>query len=76
MATQDVLHASRKIGRFVKKILFVTALDLIKCLNQIYQQRLFITCAPTSELPSDKGTMFPPLSQAGGGIKLNMIGPE
>ena len=36
-----------------KKNRFVTALDLIKCLNQMNSQILLLTCAPISELPSD-----------------------
>ena len=34
----------------------MTALDLIKCLRQIRQQRLLLTCAPISELPSNIST--------------------
>ena len=47
-------------GKFVfskKKILFVTTLDLIKCLKQIKQQRLLTMCAPISVLPPNIGTM-------------------
>ena len=33
------------------------ALDLIKCLKQIKYQRLLLTCAPISELPSNMSTM-------------------
>ena len=38
--------------RTCEEIRFVTALDLIKCLKQIKLQRLLLTCAPISELPS------------------------
>ena len=42
---------------FLKNIRFFTALDLIKCLtqikDQITEQRLFLICAPISELPSN-----------------------
>ena len=39
------------------KIRFVTALDLIKCLKQDEYQRLPLTCAPISELPSNTSTV-------------------
>ena len=35
----------------------VTALDLFKCLKQIKQESLLLTCAPISELPSNISTM-------------------
>mgnify|MGYP001324144585 CR=1 FL=1 len=31
----------------------MTALDLIKCLKKIKSQKLLLTCAPISELPSN-----------------------
>ena len=40
-----------------KNIQFVTALNQIKCLKHIRWQRLLLTCAPISELPSNIGTM-------------------
>ena len=43
---------------FEKKIRFVAALDLIKCLKQIKCQRLFLACAPFSELQSSISTML------------------
>ena len=33
--SEHVAHSLRKIGLFVVKILFLTALDLIKCFKQI-----------------------------------------
>ena len=55
--SEHAAHACRKIGVFWEKnatqvnfnYLVVTALDLIKFLKQ----RLLLTCAPVSELPSD-----------------------
>ena len=53
MITQIMLR-TRKIAFFrIKKIRFVTALDLIKSLIQVKYQRLLHTCAPISELPSN-----------------------
>ena len=46
MVTQNMLR--REKGSFQRKILFVPALDLTKCL----------TCAPISELPSNISTMI------------------
>ena len=40
-----------------KKTRFVTALDLIKCLEQIKLQRLLLTSAPISELARNIITM-------------------
>ena len=40
-----------------KRIRFLIALDLIKCLNQINQQRFPLTCAPISELLSNVSTV-------------------
>ena len=40
-----------------KKIKFKTTLDLIKGFKQIKYQRLILTCAPISELPSNISTM-------------------
>ena len=36
----------------------MTALDLITCLKQIKYLILFLTCAPVSELPSNKTTLI------------------
>ena len=44
-----------------KKIQFVTALDLIKCLTLIKLQILLLTCAPISELPSNINTVERPV---------------
>ena len=44
-----------------EKIRFVTALDLIKCLKQIKEQRLLLTCAPISILPFRVSTMKRPV---------------
>ena len=41
-----------------KNIPFVTALDVIKCLEQVEQQILRLTCAPLNELPSNISTML------------------
>ena len=41
-----------------KNIRFVTTLDVIKCLEQIKQQRLFRTWEFISELPSNMSTMY------------------
>ena len=41
-----------------KNIRFTTALDLIKYFKQIKLQRLLLTCAPFSDLPSDISTMI------------------
>ena len=52
MVTQNMLRThGGKICLFGGKIRFVTALDLIKFLEQIRQQRLLLTCATISELP-------------------------
>ena len=40
------------------KIRFDPSLDLNKCLKQIKLQRLFLTCAPISELPSNISSMI------------------
>ena len=45
-------------GLFEEKNTLVTGLDKIKCLKQIKYQLLIITCAPTSDLPSDINIMF------------------
>ena len=51
--SDHVAHARRKIGLFgEKKLRFVFALDLIKCLKEIEEQRSLLKCAPISELPS------------------------
>ena len=49
-----------------KKIRFVTALDLIKCIQHIKQQRLLLTCAPILDLPTYMSTM---------GVVMNEIWP-
>ena len=48
MVTQNMLRTHEV--KQVKKIRFVTALVLIKCLKQIKMQRLLLPCAPISEL--------------------------
>mgnify|MGYP007015800062 CR=1 FL=1 len=55
-----MLLKSMKESRYFlrKNIQFVTALDLIKCLEQIKYQRLHLTCAPISELPSSIITVW------------------
>ena len=42
---------------FGKRSRFVTAIDLIRCLTQIKLQRLLLTCAPSSALPSCMNTV-------------------
>ena len=49
----QVEHAYRKKYFRIKKMRFVTDLDLIKGLKQIKGQRLILSCATISELPSD-----------------------
>ena len=52
MVTQALLRASeRNKVCFENNLIFATALDLNKCLEQIKSPRLLHTCAPTSELP-------------------------
>ena len=41
-----------------KKIRFVTALDLIKCLKQIKYQILLLACAPISKVPSQTSAII------------------
>ena len=53
-----------------KKIRFVSALDQIKCLEQIKYPRLLLTCAPISELPSNKRTITG--HKLGPGIPVNI----
>ena len=49
-----VAPAWRKIGPlWKKKIRYLPALDLMKCLKQIRKQRLPLTCEPISELTSN-----------------------
>ena len=58
MVTQIMLDTHE--GRLAlpdKNIRFVTALDLINCVDQIKYQKLLLTCAPISELPSNTSTM-------------------
>ena len=52
MVTQNMLHLHEET-----QVLFVDALNLIKCLKQVILQGLIHTCAPISELPSYKSTM-------------------
>ena len=61
MVTRNMLctHGG-KVVFSVKKPQFVTALDLITCLKQIKKQKLLLTCAPLSKLPSDISTMPTP----------------
>ena len=40
-----------------KNTRFVTALDVIKCLEQVEYEILRLTCAPLNELPSNISTM-------------------
>ena len=58
--SEHVTHAWSKIGflRSIKTDLGLNAFDLIKCFKQIKWQRLLHTCAPFSELPSDRSSMF------------------
>ena len=48
--TEHVAHASTKKNIFLekKKIRFFTALDLVKCPEQIKQQKLIFPCMPIS----------------------------
>ena len=46
-----VAHGRRKLFR--KKVGISTSLDLIKCLKPTKKQRLLLTRAPVSELPSN-----------------------
>ena len=57
--SEHVAHAWKK-WVFPKrhKIRFVTTLNLIKCLKHIKKQRLRLTCAPISDLPSNISTML------------------
>ena len=48
-----------------KKIRFVATLDLIKCRKRINQQGLLLTCAPSSDLPSNISTT--------GGMPANLL---
>ena len=59
MVTRDMLRMRIKEKKVVsgKKIRVVTVLDLIKCLKQIKWQRLLLTYAPISELPSNISTV-------------------
>ena len=41
----------KELGIFGRKLRYVTAVDLIKCLKQIKYQRLLLTCTPA--LPSN-----------------------
>ena len=51
-SSEHVTHAyeNDRYFRFV--------LDLNKCLKQIKYQRLYLPCAPISELPTNKSTMI------------------
>ena len=53
---EHVAHVYRKIGLFWEKYPICDALDLIKCIKQIKYQRLLLTCALFSELPSNIST--------------------
>ena len=55
MVTQIRLQEKRSFQK--KNIRLVTALELIKCLEQIKEQRSRLTCAPNSGLPSKLSTM-------------------
>ena len=61
-----------------KKIRFVTALDLIKCLKQIKQQKLLLTCTSIYQTPSYKSTLqvfFPQWSGLYPPPSLLVVGP-
>ena len=67
MVTQSVLrtHGGKKVEN---NIPFVTAFNLIICLNQIKIMRLLVTCPSISKLPSNTSTMgglFPQLCERG-----------
>ena len=55
--SEHVAHAWMKTGLYWNKILPEAALNLIKCLKQIKWQRLFLTRATFSEVPSNISTM-------------------
>ena len=58
MVTQNMLRMrERKYVFSDTNIRFVAALDLIKGLKQIKYERLLLTCAPISELPSNISAM-------------------
>ena len=63
MVTQNTWRTFGKENRIFmkKKVIFVTAQDLKKMLLTD-QPRLFCTCAPTSELPTNTSTMIKKLS--------------
>ena len=52
-------------GKFIfpeeEKNHFVTSFNIITCLKQIKLQRMLLTCAPISELPSHISTMISPI---------------
>ena len=58
--SEHVACAWRFIGIFGEKNRFVTALDLIKCIEQIKHPILVLTYAPIFELPSYIITMLRP----------------
>ena len=66
MVTQNMLRTYEgKKKYFLYKIKFVAALDLIKCLKQIRQQRMLLNCTPASELPSNISTREVKILKAG-----------
>ena len=58
MVTSNMLRVYEGIIVFLEKKIIVSVLDLIKCLKQIKQQLVLLTCAPNSELPSNISTML------------------
>ena len=65
MVTKKMLHPNEnRAFLFGEK---VTALDLIKCIRQIKYQRLLLTCAPISKLPSNISAMIWSMSCYGHG---------
>ena len=60
MVTQIMLRTHEgTLGFSNKKIRFVTALDLIKCLNQAKYKILLLMCGPFFDLPSNISTIGP-----------------
>ena len=55
-SSEHVAHARGKQFYFEEQRWFPTSLDLIECLVQIKYQVLLFTCAPISEMPSNKST--------------------
>ena len=53
MVTQKLLRTFEAEKFLERKNLFLTAFDLIKCLQEVKHKRLLHTCVPISELPSN-----------------------